>query len=115
MRRGFPDNCDSTNEYWRGMKDLQTTRDFWEHGGTELAPMSTSVSKKKIGEYANSDHPLILRFVPSSFMDRGSDISWLSLYPSEKEVLYPPLTYLEPIGRCSAPHINEIRGGISEM
>jgi hypothetical protein len=84
-------------EYWRGMKNLEATDDFLSNGGTELGPMSTSVSKVKIGEYAKSEYPLILRVVPTSFMERGSDISWLSLYPGEKEVLYPPLTYLETI------------------
>jgi hypothetical protein len=29
-------------------------------------------------------------------MDRGVDISFLSLYASEQEYLYPPLTYLRP-------------------
>lgn len=86
-------------EYWRGMKNLEATGDFIINGGTELGPMSTSVSKIKIGEYAKSEHPLILRVVPTTFMERGSDISWLSLYPGEKEVLYPPLTYLETIRR----------------
>lgn len=27
----------------------------------------------------------------------GADISFLSVYPGEKEVLYPPLTYFRPI------------------
>lgn len=27
----------------------------------------------------------------------GADISFLSVYPDEKEVLYPPLTYFRPI------------------
>ena len=29
----------------------------------------------------------------------GADISWLSAFPGEKEVLFPPLTYLDPSGR----------------
>ena len=27
-------------------------------------------------------------------MSKGSRITWLSVYPKEKETLYPPLTYL---------------------
>jgi len=36
----------------------------------------------------------------SGFHDRGADISWLSAFPGEKEVLFPPLTYLKPTGRA---------------
>jgi hypothetical protein len=28
-------------------------------------------------------------------MSCGADVSWLSVFPAEKEILYPPLTYLE--------------------
>ena len=28
-------------------------------------------------------------------MDCGIDLSWLSMYPTEKEILFPPLTYLK--------------------
>ena len=31
---------------------------------------------------------------------RTADISWLSAFPGEKEVLFPPLTYLKPTGRA---------------
>ena len=30
-------------------------------------------------------------------MDRGASLKWLSVYPAEDEVLYPPLTYLKPM------------------
>ena len=30
-------------------------------------------------------------------IDRGADISWLSQYPHEREVLFPPLTGFEAI------------------
>ena len=32
-------------------------------------------------------------------MNRGPDISWISCFPTEKEFLFPPLTYLQPTGR----------------
>jgi hypothetical protein len=28
-------------------------------------------------------------------MSCGADVSWLSVYPAEAEILYPPLTYLK--------------------
>ena len=30
-------------------------------------------------------------------LSMGSDISWLSAFPNEKEFLYPPLTFLRPL------------------
>ena len=37
-------------------------------------------------------------------MDCGADIHWLSTYPEEREVLFPPLTYLEPVGDPAFEH-----------
>ena len=31
-------------------------------------------------------------------MDRGADLQYLSAFPAEKEILFPPLTYLRPTG-----------------
>ena len=41
-------------------------------------------------EYSASKDALILRLNTSSFMERGADISFLSAFPTEKEVLYAP-------------------------
>ena len=41
-------------------------------------------------EYSASKDALILRLNTSSFMERGADISFLSAFPTEKEVLYTP-------------------------
>jgi hypothetical protein len=32
-------------------------------------------------------------------MSRGASIAFLSVYPDEREILYPPLTYLRPLGQ----------------
>jgi hypothetical protein len=31
-------------------------------------------------------------------MDRGASIAYLSAFPSEEEILYPPLCFLKPTG-----------------
>ena len=31
--------------------------------------------------------------------ESGADIAFLSAFPAEREVLFPPLTYLQPTGR----------------
>ena len=37
-------------------------------------------------------------------VDRGADLSWLSQYPHEREVLLPPLTGIEA-GRLMTRHL----------
>ncbi len=37
--------------------------------------------------------------MPSSFLAIGADLQWLSAFPGEAEMLYPPLTFLKPTGR----------------
>jgi hypothetical protein len=81
--------------FWRGMRDLELTDEFIQNGGTEFGCMSTSTDKDIVAGYADSAHPLIFRVISDGFMSCGADISWLSLYPNEAEILYPPLTYLK--------------------
>ena len=50
-----------------------------------------------VQNFANSQLPLIFKFVTRNFMSRGADIAFLSVYPAEQEALYPPLTYLSPV------------------
>ena len=76
------------------MKDLGLSADFFARGGTEFACMSTSASQAVACDFAASRFPLIFKFVTPDFMSRGADIAFLSVYESEAEVLYPPLTYL---------------------
>eukprot|EP01045_Picozoa_sp_COSAG04_P000934 COSAG04_NODE_27_length_37012_cov_29.502127_20_plen_82_part_00 len=51
----------------------------------------------QVHNFAASALPLVFRFVTKDFMTRGADISFLSVYPDEKESLYPPLTYLRAV------------------
>jgi hypothetical protein len=66
---------------------------FKEEGGTEIAPMSTTEDKAVALQYSSSQRPLLFKFKAKG-MSMGVDISYLSVYPHEREVLYPPLTYL---------------------
>ena len=83
--------------YWRGMKDLGLTMEFMQKGGTEFACMSTSASQAIAVKFAASACPLIFKFETKDFMSRGADIAFLSVYPTEQEALYPPLTYLRAV------------------
>ena len=76
--------------------------DFMTKGGTELGCMSTSANQQIAASFAGLDGdeckcPLIFKFTTKDFISVGADIRFLSVYPEEKEFLYPPLTYLRPI------------------
>jgi hypothetical protein len=83
--------------FWRGMRNLQVSMEFMQKGGTEFACLSTSASPEIARKFADSECPLVFKFVTQNFMSRGADISWLSVFPGEAETLYPPLTYLRPV------------------
>jgi len=83
---------------WRGLKDVCLSDEFKDSGGTEMACMSTTGSTSIAAGYALktiNQEPMIFRIVSDNFMSCGADISWLSVYPNEAEVLFPPLTYLQ--------------------
>ena len=84
---------------WRGMRNMGTTTEFEENGGSECAPMSTTPDPAIAISYGQSSSALLFKVVASSFMNRGADISFLSAFPEEREFLYTPLTYLRPTGR----------------
>ena len=89
-----------TLDLWRGMAQTRFgSSNFFQTGGTELAPMSTTSDAAVAVAYAASARALVFKVRSTSFMDRGADISWCSAFPGEKEFLYPPLTYLKPTGR----------------
>lgn len=85
--------------FWRGMVDLCVTDEFLAVGGTEMSCMSTTSSKKVAADFAKKSKtaPLLFKLISNDFMSHGADISFLSVYPKEKENLYPPLTYLGPV------------------
>jgi hypothetical protein len=100
MMRAVAANLPGAHEaqtYWRGMRDLGLTMEFMSKGGTEFACVSTSASQAVAAQFAMSALPLIFKFETKDFAQRGADISFLSVHPSEMEALYPPLTYLRPI------------------
>ena len=90
----------STRVFWRGMRDKGINMPkFMEKGGTDFACVSTTASESvAVHNFASHTKlPLVFRVVSKSCMDRGADISFLSVYPSEQEYLYPPLTFLRAL------------------
>ena len=67
-------------------------------GGLELAFMSTTTAKDEAMEYARRSSGMVLFEIQQGFVARGASIAWLSQYPDEEEILFPPLTALEVCG-----------------
>ena len=88
---------------WRGMRNLDIADGFMEHGGTEKAFMSTTTDLKVAVRYCLSKSSLLFKIISPNFMTMGAELQWLSAFPNEKEILYPPLTYLKPTGRKQVP------------
>ena len=86
--------------FWRGMANMGANEMFFDKGGTEMGCMSTTADEAVARKFAKvgtrGEKPLLLKVVAKDLMSCGADISWLSMYPEEKEWLYPPLTYLQP-------------------
>jgi hypothetical protein len=72
---------------------------FMLEGGTEMAFMSTTTALEVAVRYSLSQQALLFKIVAPNFLAAGADVQWLSAFPQEKEILYPPLTYLKPTGR----------------
>ena len=63
--------------------------------------MSTSEDIGVAVSYSTSRRALVLKLRTDSFLSRGADVSYLSAFPAEKEVVFPPLTFLRPTGRTT--------------
>jgi hypothetical protein len=89
-----PNEYNKIKRLFRGMKDMTLDFEvFKTMGGTELAPMSTTDDEAVANSYAASRRGLIFEYETQG-NSRGVDISDFSMYPKEREFLYPPLTYL---------------------
>ena len=84
-------------------------------GGTEVAPMSTTSDMAVAVRYGLSAGSLLFLLKVDNFMQYGADLQWLSAFPTEAEVLYPPLTYLQPTGRVQLMIAGENKFKIVEV
>jgi len=87
---------------YRGVTGL-LPNEFWEEnehgvlGGVERAFMSTSTQRDVALGYMNQSNKTakILFEIRMGMIDRGADVSCLSQFPAEREILFAPLTGLE--------------------
>ncbi|EKX31206.1 hypothetical protein GUITHDRAFT_83345, partial [Guillardia theta CCMP2712] len=88
---------------YRGLGDLTLPDAFMQAdrlgicGGVELAMMSTTTDEEVAMQYAKGRTPLLFE-IGCGAIDRGASLRFLSQYPGEDEILYPPLSYLEVTG-----------------
>merc|ERR1711920_551968 len=75
------DDAHKLQVFWRGLKDVVVPAKFFQMGGTEMACMSTTMSQDVAANFAASSCPLILKVESLDFMNRGADISFLSVFP----------------------------------
>ena len=74
---------------------------FWESdafgckGGVELGLMSASKTKEEALKWVRRSRVKLLFEIHQSVAGRGAEVAWLSMYPNEDEVLFPPLCALE--------------------
>jgi hypothetical protein len=77
--------------------------------------MSTTTDIKTAAAYSLSSKCLIFKIVTRNGLQRGADLQWVSAFPSEAEILYPPLTYLQPTGRTQVIKLNSCRVTLVEV
>jgi len=90
------------SKVFRGMSGMALPDKFWQanefgiRGGVENGFMSTTLAQHVAMGYASGSNRAGLVFeISMGMIDRGADISWLSQYPHEKEILFGPLTGIE--------------------
>lgn len=78
-------------------------KSFWDadptgvKGGVEMGFMSTSTSYHAAMDYAKRSKIKLIFEIQQGMVARGADIGWLSMYPNEAEILFPPLTACEVV------------------
>ena len=77
--------------------------------------MSTTLDLKVAVAYGTSERSLLLKFKVGNFMQLGADMQWLSAFPSEAEICYPPLTYLKPTGRVQTVRVEDRQFDVIEV
>ena len=105
----------SVVELWRGLRDAVVPEEFIDGGGTENAPMSTTRSLEVAMRYSASAMPMLMRLKVGTFMQLGADLGFVSAFPDENEVLYPPLTYLQSVSPPAEVRVGDVTFTIVEV
>jgi len=111
------DQATNVIEFFRGFTDTQAGPEFLKNGGSQTAPMSTTKDYRIACGYAvrkgKTNGSLLMKIVTTNNLQRGGDLSFLSMFPGEAETLFPPLTFVQPTGKTQL--IECKKGGVTFM
>ncbi|CAK0805337.1 unnamed protein product [Prorocentrum cordatum] len=88
----------------RGTTGGRLPKQFWEKddagvkGGIEYGFMSTTTDREVAMQYASGQSAGTVLEIQTGMIDRGAELSWISQYPHEKEMCFPPLTSMQVLG-----------------
>jgi hypothetical protein len=68
--------------------------------------MSTTSDLAIAIDYSRSSRSLIFKIVTENQLQRGADLRWVSAFPAESEVLFPPLTYMQSTGKTQVVELD---------
>ena len=95
----------SAAKVYRGISGGVLPDAFWTpnemnvKGGVEYAFTSTTLDRKVAMTYASyKGSSQTVMEIQMGMVDRGADLSWVSQYQHEREILLPPLTGFEVVG-----------------
>ena len=88
----------TSRRLWRGLRNIHGTS-LARTGGTERAVLSCTPHLETAARFATSREAFLFLITVKSFMQGGASLEFLSCMPHEREVCYPPCTYLKPTGR----------------
>ena len=60
-----------------------------------------------------TDGALLMKIVTTNNLQRGADLSFLSMFPGEAETLFPPLTFVQPTGKVQKMDFKNSNGDVS--
>ena len=85
-----------TETLYRGYANMGLDSSLGKRGGTEYGVMSVTKDIATATQFALSRGCIVMKIKVSDALSYGADITWLSCYPEQREVVYPPLTFLKP-------------------